>query len=551
MSEQGRKITSQAEKHFGAKENYDELCQELATFYMPERADFTDEIYSGEEFADHIVDSTPMRARRNLGDAFSAMLRPKSESWFRASVPDDDVMSDVAARRYLDGITETNRNILYAHGNGFERAMKELDHDYVTFGGGATSITLSQNADRFDFRTWHMRDIAYGEDATGNIVRIYRKWHATAQHIVALFKDDSRAKVPDAIQEAFNSQNYTQEFLIYHCVVPIDEYDAERKPPRNARWMSAYVDANGSEIIKEMPEFEFPYLVPRWMRIRTWGPYPFSPPTMYGLPDARMLQRIMVTHVEAGEKMVDPPIVATSDAVSSPIDLTSGAVTWVDSEYDERLGAALRPLDLGKNIPLNDYLINRFHDTIADTFYLSKLALPDTREMTAYEVSQRIQEFIRNVRPLFEPVTDEINGQLLDIVTTKALRLGAYGPDEFVPDSLAGQEIKFEFTSPLSDVMERRKTEQFNASVQVLGIAAQARQAPGSILNVDAAEKAALLGTGAPAEWLKTDDEKAFEDAIAAQQAQQAQQIAAFQQSADAAKTASEAAVNVQEVIAR
>jgi len=48
---------------------------------------------------------------------------------------------------------------------------------------------------------------------------------------------------------------------------------------------------------------------------------------------------------EAGEKHVDPPMIATVDALRSDIQLYAGGITTVDIEYDERTGEALRPVD--------------------------------------------------------------------------------------------------------------------------------------------------------------------------------------------------------------
>jgi len=56
------------------------LYQTLADHFYPERADFTITRNVGSEFADSLVDSYPVIVRRDLGNAFNAMLR--DGHWF-------------------------------------------------------------------------------------------------------------------------------------------------------------------------------------------------------------------------------------------------------------------------------------------------------------------------------------------------------------------------------------------------------------------------------------------------------------------------------------
>jgi hypothetical protein len=62
------------------------------------------------------------------------------------------------------------------------------------------------------------------------------------------------------------------------------------------------------------------------------------------LAEARLLQQMVLTLLEAGQKAVDPPMVAAQEAIQGGINIYAGGVTYVDAEYDERLGEALRPL---------------------------------------------------------------------------------------------------------------------------------------------------------------------------------------------------------------
>ena len=54
---------------------------------------------------------------------------------------------------------------------------------------------------------------------------------------------------------------------------------------------------------------------------------------MAALPDARLLQAMTYTLLEAGEKTTNPPMVVTKGAVRSDVSIFAGGLTW--SPYKE------------------------------------------------------------------------------------------------------------------------------------------------------------------------------------------------------------------------
>ena len=141
---------------------------------------------------------------------------------------------------------------------------------------------------------------------------------------------------------------------------------------------------------------------------------------------------------------------------------------------------------------------------IADAFYLSKIAMPPVGQggMSPYEVSQRMDEFIRNSLPLFEPMETDYNGALMELDFDILLRNGAFGSPQDIPQSLRGQETEFKFESPLSESMERLKGQKL---IEAMNLTAQVAQLdPIAVKRVDwgTAHRDALHGVGAPASWM-------------------------------------------------
>src|SRR5258706_12276 len=183
-----------------------------------------------------------------------------------------------------------------------------------------------------------------------------------------------------------------------------------------------------------------------------------------------------------------PPLVAAQDVVRSDVSIYAGGITWVDAEYDARLGEALRPLTTagGEGLTHGFEMIRDAREQLADASYLNRLALaPPDRDMTAYETGQRIQEWIRQALPLFEPMEVEYNGVLCDDTFEALMRVGAFGSQADIPSPLRGKQVKFTFESPLHQATDRKKGALFLQAGQMLTEAMQLD--PTNAFQVDAA----------------------------------------------------------------
>jgi hypothetical protein len=187
---------------------------------------------------------------------------------------------------------------------------------------------------------------------------------------------------------------------------------------------------------------------------------------------------------------------------------------------------------------------------VREAFYLNTLSLPPTGgpDMTAYEVSQRVQEYIRNALPLFEPIETEYNGELCEITFETLLREGALGSIREIPESLQGAEMEFEFESPLADLIEREKGQKFLEAKAMIAEATAVDESASQIIDFGAALRDVLAGIGAPAAWLRS-PEQVREAQEMNEQAGQAQQLlAAMQGGANVAATLGDAAQSFQQV---
>jgi len=513
-------LIDRAEHHFTKRSGVMSLWQEIAENFYPERAQFTRQHYLGEQFAEDLNSSYPLIVRRELGNAFSSMLRPRDEEWFGITVEREERL-DQAGRQWLEWASGVQRRAMYDRLSQFVRATKEGDHDFAAFGQCVIGRELDMRTQTLLYRCWHLKDVVWIEGYNGTINEVYRRWKPTVRDLLKLFPKTAHQTVKDAKEKSPH-----REINCQHVVLSSEDYEGEDPKLKRYPWVSVYIDVENKTLLEEIGSFSRIYTIPRWQTV-SGSQYAYSPATVAGLPDARLIQAMTLTLLEAGEMAVRPPLIATKEAIRSDVAIYAGGITWVDSEYDEKLGEVLRPItqDL-RGMPIGHEQLQDAREMLSQAFYLNKLNLPPqtAQPMTAYETSQRIQEYIRTALPLFEPMEMEYNAALCDDTFESLMRSGAFGSPADIPDSIRGADIRFRFESPLHQAIERKKGQQFLESKQLIDQAVTMDPVAGQMLDVQAALRDALNGVGTPAKWMRTEDAmKQITDQHAADQQAQTQ----------------------------
>lgn len=533
-----KQLKDVADNLFGKKSPLTSLHQEIAENFYPERADFTLTRSVGADFAANLMTSYPVLCRRELGNQFGTMLRPTARPWFHTGIRNVEHMDNDTKQR-LQWFQEVQRRAMYDPASKFTRATKEADHDFAAFGQTVISVELNKDANGLLYRCWHLRDVCWQENESGNIGTVFRKWKPTALALSRIFSGKLDAKIAKIVEKS-----PFDEIEVMHMMVEADMYDDDA---RGRPYWSVWYDCTHSKLIEATPMWNKYYVIPRWQTVSN-SQYSYSPATVAGLPDARLIQAMTYTLLEAGEKATNPPMVATQDAVRSDVAVYAGGITWIDNEYDERTGDALRPISQdfrGFNYGLELNASTR--DMLHQAFFLNALQMPQRGpEMTAYEVGQRVQEYIRNALPIFEPMEMEYNAAICDVTFDILWRNGAFGDPRGWPKALRGADIAFNFESPLHDAIEQQKGQKFQEAQGLISIAVALDQSCSAVPKAEIALRDALTGIGVPATWMNT--EQYVQDVKDAQQQQalQQQQLAAMQQGSEVIKNLGTGGMNQQ-----
>ncbi|MBZ0149248.1 MAG: head-tail connector protein [Pseudorhodoplanes sp.] len=533
MKTRVRDIVEQGNRLFEKRRPMLSLWQTMAENFYPMRADFTRPRQAGEEFASHLMTGKPVLAHRDLGNALSSMLRPRGQTWFHARTDDEAINADARCKQFLDSLSEAMRRLMYDKRAQFVRATKQGDHDFVAFGQTVIEPLPNRDQDGILFRNHHLKDVVWCENAELEIDLLHREWKLEARQLAKVFP----ASVHQSVREAAKKTPY-REFKCRHIVMPADDYDLAGEGGYGNKqlfpFVSIHVDCENEIVLEEVPRKRLGYVIPRWVTV-SGSQYAHSPATVTALPDARMLQQITLTLLEAGQKAVDPPLKATKEAIQGGVNAFAGGLTWVDAEYDEKLGAAIEPLmDVSKGFPVGHAREDKIESLIAEAFFLNQIRMPapDGKQRTAYEVQTLFEDYIRQALPLFEPMELEYNGGLCEETFNLGMDFGAFRSFEDMPQELRGRDVRWQFESPLQAANERAKAQAFVESTQLLATAAQIDPNVQFDFNLDTAFRDALAGVS-PASWIVPREDA---DAARAQTAQMLGAAAAAQALAQGAQ---------------
>ena len=529
MKQRVRDLCTHGDKLFSKRSQLQNTWQAIAEQLYPERADFNGTLPVGADTGENLQTGAPSMARRDLADSLSAMLRPSSKPWFHARSLSDNINEDATAKQFFDWMSERMRTAMYDKRAQFVRATKQGDNDFACFGQAVIEVSPNNDLSGLLFRNHHLRDVAWCENNELAIDTVHRKWKPETRQLIRQFPKTVSEKVKNKEKD-----DPYAEIDCRHIVVPADGYDLQgdgKRLQRKLPYVSIYVDKINETILEEKYVSRIRYVIPRWATI-AGSQYAHSPGATIAYRDARLLQQITLTLLEAGEKVVDPPSVGVAEAIAGGVNLFAGGHTWLDAEYDERLGEAVRYLQIDPSgLSFGKDREALILETISKALYLDRISIPYPEgDMTATEYRGRVEEYVRRALPLFEPMEVEYNGGLCEETFDLLLGMGGFGSPADWPDVVQGQDLRWSFESPLQQATERGKSQAFIETSNLLKVAMELDPGARHEIDMGKAFREAIPGTGAPSDWVRpVEESQQMRQQEAQQQAEQAAMAAQTQ----------------------
>ncbi len=507
-----------------ARGTWETHWQEIADYVLPRRADIVTKFSKGEKRTERVFDSSAINAAELLASSLHGMLTNAASPWFMMNYKEPGLNADDKAMEWLEECTKQMYVVL--NRSNFQQEIHELYQDLITF--GTAGMMIEQDEDKvLRFSTRHISEIYIQENEFGRVDTVYRKFKMSAKGAVSLFGDVSKK-----ITKLSEAEPY-EEIDLLHVVYPREDRNPNKIDAKNKAFASIYCDPEDNTLLGEGGYDEFPYVVPRFVKssIETYG----RSPAMTALPDIKMINKMSETLIKAAQKVIDPPLLVPDDGFMLPIRTVPGGLNFYRSGSRDRI----EPLNTNANIGIGVEYEEQRRDAIRKAFYVDQLLLAQRVNMTATEVLQRNEEKMR----MLAPVLGRLQGEMLQPLITRCfnimLKMNMF---PVPPESLQGQTIDIEYTSPLA---RSQRTGDITAASRMLEMLAPLSQmAPVfDYLDVDKFVKHTQEVLGVPAKIMKSDAEVAE---IRQQRAAEQQAMMEQQQQLEQAKAAGQAAPMVE-----
>jgi len=419
---------------------------DLARVHIPRLLGFSEQMDRGTSRVDDIYDGTPMRAARGLSNAIGSLMRPEGEKW--ASVTSRAQNLDDAGFEWLEDASMKLRDGMDNPKARFRQATAETDLQLTVFGTAPMFISEARVLNRLMFKALPLHDafMDWGEDG---LLGMYRFRKMNVRQAEAEFGEGNLGEKG----KQFIQENKIDEKLTYiHAVVPRTDRMVRGQFSKNLPIASYWVEKESVEIVEETGFHEWPYIAPRLDT--SPGEDMGRSPAMIALPDGNTLQAMGETVLVAGQRAADPPLFAPNDGSFNEANTFPGGISY----YDVNLARSMRgnpvfPLDTGHNLPITRDMQTDTRDQVFQAFFKNVLNLPvQGPQMTATEVIERREEWIREIGPMFGRLEPEYNVPMVERAFNIMLRAGAFLP---IPESLQGQDVSFEFESPVKRVRQQ------------------------------------------------------------------------------------------------
>ena len=497
------------------------LFQGMGTTGLPEQS-----FALGAKRTRRLYDSTALQAVQDLASAIQGTLTNPATVWSKLRFQEDDLNNNEEAVRWLEEVNRVMHNKL--NESNFNT---EIAKSYQSFVALANLALFQEDDDKggFRFTAMHIAKIAWAENKDGLVDTIYRKFSLTAKQAFERWGTDVHGEVLKAVEDKPD-----KEFQFLHCVLPRDPKKVKLNEVGLAKGKdrpvaSIYIDTSNRQVVEESGYYEMPVLVVRWslMPGEKYG----RGPGHLAIPDVRTLNRLKQRGLEAIDLQVRPPMFANQRDVFGQLDLRPGGISIVKDHNGIREFVSQARSDIMQ------FSAEELKQSIRSIYFLDKLLLPprtETGEMTAFEVSERIEQ----MQKVLGPTLSRLNNELLNPLVVRSFKmLLRNGMLPALPTILQerGVDVEIVFVNQLARAQQIQDVSSIQNWVQ--GLANLAQLDPSVIDNIDvdgiAKHTAKILGV--PEVAVTSDQEMQQVREARAQQAQQAQALEAGVKAADIA----------------
>lgn len=344
-------------------------------------------------------------ARRALPKFIAAMqstVTPPNQRWHRLSPPTIELREDKKIKGYLGKLTNTLFDRRYRPLAGFNKSMIKIWKSFAITGIGVMHVDHDLSKGPV-YQSVNVMDFYYVLDRRDQLQKCYHKikmqyWEAI-EYIKFLKMDYKSVLSQTTINAGDKNPFHLVEFVYVIYKMDLQErkersilIETENKKEivyKNYWGCLIVNDDNKPKTIYEQGFYTCPYQVTRYSPL-DYDVYSTSP-TIDGLPDILMLQRMRKSLIEGTEKAVDPPLLSRIDSDMRILSVKSNMI--IPDSLDEAGKEKLKPLNMSGNLSIGYDLESVIAQSIEDDYLIPLFMMfLDKSNMTATEINQRAME---------------------------------------------------------------------------------------------------------------------------------------------------------------
>jgi hypothetical protein len=476
MTEKVSEIINRWKRLKGEKSQWSEHWDDLARIMLPRRVGFSETQEIGGRRVNDIYDSTPMQAARGLANAIGGMMRPEGLPEVEILTDNDQLNESEEVKIWLSDSEDRLKDAFNNPKARFRQASAEKDQDLVVF--GTAIMFIGDSDDHLLYQSVHLKDATVFFNEEGSPEGVFRSRRFTLRQAASRF---GLNKLSEEAQKNFE-KNPDQKIEVLHAVLPRKEAKSNPLFSKDMPFADLWIDVAAKTLLKSGGFHEFPFIVPRWDT--TSGEDYGRSPGMIALPDGDTLQSMGETILVAGQRAADPPLAVPNDGSFSAVNTFPGGLVYYDVETAAQTrGNPFFPIETANNLPITRDMQKDTRDQVWSAFFRNILNLPvQGPQMTATEVVQRKEEFMREIGPTFGKLESDDTAPMVERSFMLMLRNGGFAE---IPEVLQGQNIRFEYNSPVKRIRQQVDAAAARMWAEEMIVLGQTRPEALDLINVD------------------------------------------------------------------
>lgn len=497
--------------------NWDRTFQDIGDRILPQSADFQVQRSDGEDRTELMFDATAALALQKYVAAIESFATPRNQLWHGLQVTDKSLAKKQRVKQYLDDWRDILFQVRYSPRSAFASQSNEAYLSHGAFGTGGLYIDDDVQAKCIRYKSLNLAQTYILENHHGLVDTVFRKFKRTLRQLEQRWP----GKMPPKMAEAMK-RNPDEKVEVVHFVGPRTDYDPSRIGQRYLPWASCYFLPQDKFELEEGGYRTWPFGIARYMTNadEVYG----RSPAWLALSNIKVLNEMKKTHLKAGHRVVDPPMLVHEDGILGAFSMAPGALNYGGlSATGEQL---VKPLITNGRLDISMEMMDKEREIIGTAFLADVYrALVENPQMTATQTMQLISERAVLVAPVLGRLQSEFLGNCIereiDILTE-----AGQGP-EMPPELIeAGGEYRIEYTSPMSRAMRASEGVAIQRTLESLIPLSQVDPGVLDIIDLPGAGRVMAEINGVPAALMRDDEAiMALKDGRA--QAQQAQQLLA------------------------